>query len=78
MDNDRVGMLEAKWLKTNFLITPLLIPKKYNSKDFAEFIANHGIVNVKSEILNTLKYINDERESNKFIKFEETSSTLPY
>ena len=79
MDNDRVGKLEAKWLRDNFGIMPILIPNKYNSKDFAEFITNHGIINVKIEILNTIKYItNYERESNKFIEFETDSNSLPY
>lgn len=79
MDNDRVGKLESKWLKDNFNITPILIPKHYNSKDFAEFINAYGIETVRIEILNTIKYINSyDRKRDKLVEFEETSNIMPF
>lgn len=79
MDNDRVGKLESKWLKDNFNITPILIPKHYNSKDFAEFINTYGIETVRIEILNTIKYINSyDRKRDKLVEFEETSNIMPF
>lgn len=79
MDNDRVGKLESKWLKDNFNITPVLIPKHYNSKDFAEFINTYGIETVRIEILNTIKYINSyDRKRDKLVEFEETSNIMPF
>jgi hypothetical protein len=79
MDNDRVGKLESKWLKDNFNITPILIPKHYNSKDFAEFINAYGIETVRIEILNTIKYINNyDRKRDKLVEFEETSNIMPF
>ena len=35
MDNDRTGKIEAIYLKRNFYILPLIIPKKYRAKDFS-------------------------------------------
>lgn len=79
MDNDRVGKLESKWLKDNFNITPILIPKHYNAKDFAEFVNTYGIETVKIEILNTIKYINSyDRKRDKLVEFEETSNIIPF
>ena len=48
MDRDKTGKLEAKYLKDNYNIMPLLIPKKFNSKNFAELVqrtANDDIIN---------------------------------
>lgn len=79
MDNDRVGKLESKWLKDNFNITPILIPKCYNAKDFAEFINTYGIETVRIEILNIIKYINNyDRKRDKLVEFEETSNIMPF
>ena len=79
MDNDRVGKLESKWLKDNFNITPILIPKHYNAKDFAEFINTYGIETVRIEILNTIKYISSyDRKRDKLVEFEETNNIIPF
>lgn len=56
MDNDRVGKIEAKWLRDNYNIIPLIIPTKYKSKDFAELVVNHKN-KIKSIINDTIKYI---------------------
>lgn len=82
MDNDRTGKLESIWLRNNYDIIPILIPKKYNSKDFAEFVYNN--INNKDiiafEINNALKYIiNYERKDNKFTwNKTEWNNSLPY
>lgn len=40
MDNDIVGIKEAIWLKDTYDIIPVLIPKRYKSKDFAELASS--------------------------------------
>lgn len=66
MDNDKVGKIESIWLKNNFNIIPILIDKKYNSKDFSEFIYNNGLDELKNNINNIINYIsNYERKDNK-------------
>lgn len=75
MDNDKVGKIEAIWLKNNFNIIPILIPKKYNCKDFAEFVSKHKINEVKNVIIQTINYLNSyERKNNKHIWNTQTES----
>lgn len=66
MDNDITGKCEAIWLRNNYNIIPLLIPKKYNAKDFAELIYNNKFEDVAKLIIDTIKYIKEyERKDNK-------------
>lgn len=59
MDNDKAGKLQALWLYDNYVIPPLLIPKEYNSKDFAEFRSNTKRKVVFDLIINVIKNIKD-------------------
>lgn len=79
MDNDRTGKLEAKWLKDNYNIKPILINnKEYDAKDFSELISKYGYLKIEELILLTLNNIIDYGENNKHIGFEEKSSDLPF
>lgn len=77
MDNDRTGKLEAIWLRNNFNIKPILIPEKYNSKDFSEFVMNNNIEIIKEEIINVINNINNG-ENNIVTWDTTTSDALPY
>ena len=57
MDNDRTGMLEAHYLRKNFNILPLIIPKIYQAKDFSELIKNNSTINLNNLIINTINQI---------------------
>lgn len=80
MDNDRTGKLEAIWLKNNFNIKPILIPERYNSKDFSEFVMNNDINIIKEEIINVINNINNlNNGENNIITWDTgTSNALPY
>ena len=80
MDNDRTGKIETIWLRNNYKVIPLLIPKKYNAKDFAELVKNNNFDVVKSLIDDAIKYIfEDERESVQFTWNEKTrSNSIPF
>lgn len=79
MDNDEVGKNEAAWLQYTYKILPILIPKRYKSKDFAELIINNKDNISYNAIIKCLKYINHYvRERNKFIRNKEESDTAPF
>jgi len=59
MDNDRVGKLQAIWLRSNFLITPLLIPIADKAKDFSEWREKLGIKRITNPIIDTIKNIKE-------------------
>lgn len=77
MDNDRVGKLESIWLKKEFSITPLLIPKNFEVKDFSEFREKYG----KSKTINFIKSTIDENtrtENLEYIWNENETSIEPF
>lgn len=80
MDNDTTGKYEAIWLRNNYNIIPLLIPKEYNAKDFAELIYNNKIEDVADLIINAIKYIQKyERKENKSVRnTTEWDSAIPF
>ena len=78
MDNDEVGYIESKWLKDNFDILPILIPKRYKSKDFAELIINNNRLLVHELIVKTLNYINYYVRRNKLIRDKKESDIAPF
>lgn len=59
MDNDNTGKAEANWLRHNYNILPIIIPKKYKAKDFAEFVCNNTFETVVNLTISTIKYINN-------------------
>ena len=57
MDNDRTGKIEAIYLKRNFYILPLIIPKKYRAKDFSELFRYNDKNKIYNLIINTINQI---------------------
>lgn len=79
MDNDKVGKVQAKWLRDIFRIIPILIPKKYNAKDFAELVERNSFDTVFKLVINTIKnIINYARENNKFARDTSEGDTAPF
>lgn len=79
MDNDEVGKNEAAWLQYTFKILPILIPKRYKSKDFAELIVAYDKIDVYNLIIKCLNYINNYvRKRNKLIRNKEESDIAPF
>lgn len=79
MDNDRTGKLESIWLRNNYNILPIIIPKRLNAKDFAELASKINISKLYSLIINTINYINKyERKSDKLAWDTSKSNSLPY
>lgn len=76
MDNDKVGVEEAKWLKKTYNITPILIPEYLGCKDFAELRAKYDITTIINYIRQTINYINND--NNKCIWDKEESNTEPF
>lgn len=62
MDNDRTGKIEAIYLKKEYNILPLIIPKSYKAKDFSELFKYNKITEVNNLIINTIKKLNDYAE----------------
>ena len=62
MDNDRTGKLEAQYLRKEFNILPLIIPKDYNAKDFSELFINNSKETIYELIINTLNKLNKYAE----------------
>lgn len=78
MDNDRVGMLEAKYLRDVFNIIPIIIPKEYNSKDFSELRENIDIKLLHELIIKSIKYITEYESKNKSIRNKKESDIMPF
>lgn len=62
MDNDRTGMLEAQYLRKEFNILPLIIPKEYQAKDFSELIMKNNKQKINKLIINTINQIKQYAE----------------
>lgn len=79
MDNDMTGYKEAIWLKDNFNIIPICIPKYLDVKDFAELVNKYSIETINELVINTNQYIVDNyEEDNQFTWNTGESETLPY
>ena len=80
MDNDVTGINESNWLYKNFNIIPIIIPKRYKSKDFAELVYNNSLKQLKSIIKKGIKYIYnyDKRQRNKDSGNLQYDETMPY
>lgn len=70
MDNDRTGMIEAQYLRKEFDILPLIIPKQYQAKDFSELIMKNDKKVIHNLIINTInqikQYAEDKYNGNPF------------
>ena len=79
MDNDITGKHEAIWLRNNYNIIPILIPSKYESKDFAEFVYKNKFKVVVEEIVNAIKYIIQYGENIQFAgAIPKGGDTIPF
>ena len=77
MDNDETGINESKYLRDKFDIIPLLIPRKYKSKDFAEFVSTHTKEEINTLIINTLNYLKNY-ENKKSVWNKKESCVKPF
>ena len=57
MDNDRTGKIEANYLRKEYNILPLIIPKKYQAKDFSELIMKNNKQEIYKLIINTINQV---------------------
>lgn len=80
MDNDRTGKAEAVWLRRNYDIPPIIIPKSFDAKDFAELRTKKTLVDIVSIINRTITYLEQyERKTYKLARYkEERNNTLPF
>ena len=79
MDNDRTGKQEAIWLRDNYNIIPILIPKEIGAKDFAELVSKQNIETVDCLIHKAIKYAKCyKRKNNKLTWDKGEYNTLPY
>ena len=79
MDNDRTGKQEAIWLRNNYNIIPILIPKEIDAKDFAELVSKQNIETVDCLIHKAIKYAKCyKRKDNKLTWDKGEYDTLPY
>lgn len=78
MDNDRTGLMEAIMLKNNYNIIPIIIPKEYEVKDFAELRSKYSINIINQLTIKTINYIIENYEGTEFTWDTKESNTLPY
>ena len=64
MDNDRTGMMEAIYFKKEFNFKPILIPKEYNAKDFAELVEKCSINKICELVKTTIENLKYDRKNN--------------
>lgn len=80
MDNDRTGIRETIWIKNNYDIIPILIPKdKYTAKDFAELVQTVSNKDLKDIIYATITYVKNKGEDNRIKRSSsEWCSSIPF
>lgn len=80
MDNDKTGKIEAIWLRNNYNIIPIIIPKRLNAKDFAELASKTYIDYLYVLVINAINYIKRyERKRNKSTRNTlEKSDIMPF
>ncbi len=78
MDNDITGIKEAIYLRNNFDIYPIVIPRSYEVKDFSELISTYPIELVNEYFKETINLIYSDGEENKLTWDKEEGDALPY
>ena len=79
MDNDRTGYKEAIYLKEEFNIIPIIIPKEYEAKDFAELRSLYSIETIDKLVLKVYEYIKELQDEKGDIEWNtQKGDTLPY
>ncbi len=77
MDNDRVGLEEAWWLRNKYNIQSIIIPKELGAKDFAELRSKYDITQLTNFIKQTLEFLNYGKDE-KLIQHTKTSNAEPF
>lgn len=77
MDNDKVGIVEANWLRKVYNIIPIFIPIESGCKDFAEYRAKYNISVISENIKQSINYINNY-ETIKHFWYEKKNSIRPF
>ena len=77
MDNDKVGMCEAAYLRRAYDIIPLFIPKETCCKDFAEYRVIHDNEHTINIINQAINYINNY-ESIKSTWYKKKNNIRPF
>ena len=80
VDNDKTGKIEAIWLRNNYNIIPIIIPKRLNAKDFAELASKTYIDYLYVLVISAINYIKSyERKRNKSTRNTlERSDIMPF
>lgn len=78
MDNDNTGYRETIWLRNNYNIIPLCIPREYEVKDFAELRSKYSIETIKELINLSYNYIADNYAENEFSWDTGESYSVPF
>lgn len=65
MDNDRTGIHMAAWLHQNYKIEPLMIPRSYDVKDFAELISKYDDNDIEILVSKSLKMLKQKCKRKK-------------
>lgn len=78
MDNDKSGYLEAIYLREEFGMLPIYIPKIYKAKDFFELRSIYGFNKCKEFIIETYNKINNYVTSNQPIRNSGKSDSMPF
>lgn len=77
MDNDDTGRSEADFLKLFYNIPPVFIPKRFKSKDFADFVKNNKDIDINNAIKTFLTYY-DTNKRNKLFRQLQTDNVIPF
>lgn len=77
MDNDDTGIAEADWLENVYNIPKVFIPRRYNSKDFADFVKNNKQKDIIRVITTTINHYNYGKKVQLFRKFKENDA-IPF
>lgn len=59
MDNDKTGKLEANFLRKEYNILPMIIPKQYKAKDFSELFLFNSKLDIYNLIVNTIQKLKE-------------------
>ena len=77
MDNDKVGIVEANFLRKHYNIIPIFIPPYTGCKDFAEYRAKTNIDTIIENIKTVIDYVN-AYESIKSLWYKKKNNTSPF
>lgn len=77
MDNDETGYNEADFLKSFYNIAPVFIPKRFDCKDFADFVKKTSEDNINKTIKTFITYYGKSKRS-QLSKQQETDNVIPF